>query len=136
MDPPEETLEGIPVGILIVDDHPGNRTALTSILSSSPYRIVEAGSGPEALRKLLDEEFAVLLVDVVMPEMGGLELAERVRERNATLPVLLMSGYAATEIERRGGVPAGAQFLQKPFGPDALLGAVRGAMEREDGKTR
>ena len=73
--------------------------------------------------------FALIVSDVVMPEMGGLELAERVRELDADLPVLLMSGYAATEIERRGGVPEGARFLQKPFGPDALLGAVRTARE-------
>jgi CheY-like chemotaxis protein len=74
------------------------------------------------------EGFSLILSDVVMPEMGGLELAERVRALKPATPVLLMSGYAATEIERRGGVPDGARFLQKPFGPDTMVKAVREAI--------
>ena len=77
----------IPVQILVVDDAPENRTALRAILSSPDYRIVEAGSGAEALLRLLEEDFAVLLTDVVMPEMSGFELAAAIKEREKTAAV-------------------------------------------------
>src|SRR5262245_58490800 len=67
---PETAPTAIPVQILVVDDHPENRTALRAILSSPDYRIVDAGSGAEALLRLLEEDFAVLLIDVVMPDMS------------------------------------------------------------------
>jgi CheY-like chemotaxis protein len=71
--------DDIPIGILLVDDHVQNRLVVKAILNSGNYRFVEAGSGPEALLRLLDEEFALLLLDVVMPEMSGFELAQAIR---------------------------------------------------------
>jgi PAS domain S-box-containing protein len=73
-----------PVSILVVDDQPNNRLALQSILSSPEYRVIEAASGREALQTLLHEEVAVVLLDVVMPEMSGFELAAAIKERLRT----------------------------------------------------
>jgi CheY-like chemotaxis protein len=93
---PETAPAAIPVQILVVDDSPENRTALRAILSSRDYRIVEAGSGAEALLRLLEEDFAVLLLDVVMPDMSGFELAAAIkeRERTAAVPILFLTGQA------------------------------------------
>src|SRR5262245_13771999 len=87
----------IPVSVLVVDDRPQDRNALRAILASPDYRVVEATTGLEALRRLLDDEFAVLLVDVAMPDMSGIELAElvRARERTAVVPIVLMSAHGA-----------------------------------------
>src|SRR5262245_59031486 len=81
---PETAPPAAPVQVLVVDDHPENRTALRAILSSPVYRVVEAGSGAEALLRLLEEDFAVLLIDVVMPDMSGFELAAAIKEREMT----------------------------------------------------
>jgi PAS domain S-box-containing protein len=115
--------------VLLVEDEEPVRALARRVLERAGYVVALAKNGREALALVQAEPkgFALIVSDVVMPEMGGLELAERVRETDPELPVLLMSGYAATEIERRGGVPEGARFLQKPFGPDALLSAVRQA---------
>src|SRR5262245_58951412 len=84
------------VNVLIVDDREANRIALRSILGRPDYHIVEAESGGEALRRLLEDEFAVLLIDVLMPDMNGLELARivRRRERTASVPILFLTAEA------------------------------------------
>src|SRR5438128_327288 len=69
-------------GILLVDDHPENLIALEAILESPGYEMVRAGSGEEALRCVLNREFAVILLDVQMPGMDGFETATLLRERN------------------------------------------------------
>jgi PAS domain S-box-containing protein len=115
------------VAILVVDDHAENRTALRAILAGPQYEIVEAGSGPEALRQLLEEEFAVLLVDVVMPGMNGFELAEAVkrRKRTASLPILFLTAQA-TELELvYKAYQAGAvDYLVKPLVPEMVRAKV------------
>src|SRR5690606_36563732 len=90
----------VPVNILVVDDRLENRVALRALLTEPDYQIVEAASAREALKQLLDVEFAVLLVDVVMPEMSGLELAQliRTRERNSSVPILFLTAVA-TDLE-------------------------------------
>ena len=74
--------------ILVVDDDPGQRSLLESFLTSQGFTIVTAESGEEALDTLASEEFHLLISDVRMPGMSGLELFKTVRASNATLPVL------------------------------------------------
>ena len=124
---PETTPPAIPVPILVADDSPENRTALRAILSSGDYRIVEAGSGAEALLRLLEEDFAVLLIDVVMPGMSGFELAAAIkeRERSAAIPILFLTGQA-TDLDlvykayRIGAV----DYLIKPLVPEMVRAKV------------
>jgi PAS domain S-box-containing protein len=114
-----------PVNVLIVDDHQENRTALRALLSSPDYRIIEAGSGIEALRCLLEEEFAVLLIDVVMPEMNGFELAKAIkeRERTATVPIVFITAYPTASFDN--GYRAGAvDYLVTPLVPDIVRAKV------------
>jgi PAS domain S-box-containing protein len=124
---PERASSPIPVQILVVDDHAENRTALRAILSSPDYRIVEAGSGAEALLRLLEEDFAVLLIDVVMPDMSGFELAAAIKERQRTaaIPIVFLIAEAidvdlAFKAYRVGAV----DYLMKPLVPDMIRAKV------------
>jgi PAS domain S-box-containing protein len=115
------------VSVLLVDDRQENRMALKAILSASDYRLVEASSGAEALRRLLDEEFAVLLVDVVMPEMSGFELASAIkqRERTAAIPILFLTAHA-TEVDLvyKGYQVGAVDYLVKPLNPEMVRAKV------------
>jgi PAS domain S-box-containing protein len=127
MSPPDADAPSAPVSVLVVDDHAANRAAMRAILSTPEYRVVEAASGPEALRRLLAETFAVLLVDVIMPEMSGLELAEavRARERTATLPILFLTGQTPDEATVHRAYQAGAvDYLVKPLVPEIVRAKV------------
>lgn len=116
-----------PINILIVDDRASNRLALRALLTAPGYRLVEAESGPEALRCLLREQFAVLLLDVLMPEMSGFELAAAIRARpqTAAIPILFLTGEA-TEIEQiYTGYQLGAvDYLIKPLVPEMVRAKV------------
>src|SRR5262245_54515351 len=113
------------VNLLVVDDHAENRLALRSILSSAApdYRIVEAESGREALKHLLREDFAVILLDVVMPGMDGFELASLIkqRERARNVPILFLSAIATDMSSTFKGYASGAvDYLVQPLVPDVV----------------
>jgi two-component sensor histidine kinase len=106
------------VNVLVVDDRTENRAALRAMLSEPQYNVVEAGSGPEALRWLLEYEFAALLVDIVMPKMSGFELAEliRKRERTAAVPILFVTAAATdADLVFRGYRAGAVDYLIKPL---------------------
>jgi PAS domain S-box-containing protein len=109
-----------PVNILLVDDREDNLLALNAVLRSSEYRLVSATSGSEALAWLEKEDFAVILLDVQMPGMDGLETARRVRrlERSVNTPIILVTGMFPDEAHIRLGYEVGAvDFVPKPFDP-------------------
>jgi PAS domain S-box-containing protein len=132
MAPNEDTNETGPVNILIVDDHAENRLALKAILSGGPYRIVEAASGPAALLRLLEDEFAVLLLDVVMPDMSGFELARAIREREATatVPIIFVTAEATeASLNIRGYQVGAVDYLVKPLIPEMVRAKVSAFVE-------
>jgi two-component system, cell cycle sensor histidine kinase and response regulator CckA len=116
-----------PETILLAEDEDGVRKYVSSVLRSNGYAVLEAGSGREALvvAERHDGAIHLLLTDVVMPEMGGLELTERFAEERPGVAVLMMSGYAD------GPLPNGRELLVKPFTPRALLGRVREALRTD-----
>jgi signal transduction histidine kinase len=116
--------------ILLVEDEDQVRKLARAFLERRGYRVIEAPSGPEALKTL--EAYAgaidLLLTDMVMPQMNGAALAERVKAMRPEIRVLFMSGYTEGGVEGHG-LPAGeAQFLQKPFAAGALERKVREAL--------
>jgi PAS domain S-box-containing protein len=116
--------------ILLVEDEEGVRNLIERILTSRGYRVVDAPDPLAALELLEHEEHVDLVVtDVVMPGMGGGELAERVRERLPDVRVLFISGYADDEMVRHGVVAGEVPFLQKPFTGSDLLREVRGILD-------
>jgi PAS domain S-box-containing protein len=122
-----EPTRAAPVSVLVVDDQPENRVALKAILGSPDYRILEASSEREALRHLLHEDVAVILLDVVMPEVDGFELASLIkqRERAAAVPIIFLTAQAidSSLIRRAYGVGA-ADYLIKPLLPEMVRAKV------------
>ena len=105
--------------ILIVDDEPEVRTVVAEFLEDFGYHVLQADGGRQALRRLRENPSVRLLItDIRMPEMSGLELADVATERNPHLKVILVSGYfVAQQVHRR--------FLRKPFRMKELEAAVR-----------
>jgi DNA-binding response OmpR family regulator len=116
--------------ILVVEDQAEVREFTATVLESYGYRVLQAEDGDRALTVCADQPVDLLLTDVVMPKMSGVELARRARSSRPELKTLLMSGYSAEVHERRGEDLAGAVFLQKPFSPEALAAKAREALGR------
>jgi PAS domain S-box-containing protein len=113
--------------ILIVDDRVENLVALEAILQPLGHRIVRAGSGQEALRQLLLDEFAVILLDVQMPGLNGFETANliKARERSSYTPIIFLTAISKEEEYVFEGYTAGAvDYMFKPFNPAILRSKV------------
>ena len=103
------------------------RTLACRSLRALGYTVLEVANGNQALRAIMERTQPIHLVvsDVVMPEMGGRELGQRMSLVVPGLPVLYMSGYTGEDVVRRGLLEAGSPFLQKPFSTEALGQKVR-----------
>ena len=120
--------DGVPASILIVDDTPSKLAALAAVVSGMGVDVTSAGSGREALRHVLQHDFAVILLDVKMPEMDGFETASLIqsRARSAHTPIIFITAEAATESERFEGYSNGAvDYIFSPIVPDVLRAKVR-----------
>jgi two-component system cell cycle sensor histidine kinase/response regulator CckA len=116
--------------ILVVEDQTELRGLLRTVLQRSGYSVVEAQDGKFALAAYNKHRNSISLVitDVVMPEMGGVDLGAHLREQSEGLKILYISGYTDTLLPRQS-VPAGAAFLQKPFTPELLARTVRDVLD-------
>jgi signal transduction histidine kinase len=115
------------VDILLVDDHAENLLALEAILEPLGQRLVRAQSGEDALRCLLDREFAVMLLDVQMPGMSGFETARMIksRERTKFIPIIFLTAISKQEDYVFRGYSVGAvDYIFKPFEPEILRSKV------------
>jgi signal transduction histidine kinase len=115
------------VKILLVDDEPGNLTALEACLEGLGQTVVTARSGKDALRCVLDHDFAVILMDVRMPDMSGFETAEliRVRAQSRHIPIIFLTAYDPAEVQLFQGYSLGAvDYLHKPIVPQVLRSKV------------
>jgi len=110
--------------ILIVDDEPGIRHLLQQTLAEEKYKVQTAGSVFEALEKLHDTSFALAIVDLLLPDVDGLQLAEAIRIIDPGTPVILISAYGTPAFEGMASHPAIRHYLHKPFSLDRLLGLV------------
>src|SRR5437660_761418 len=124
---PETVTQCSRTNVLIVDDNPRNRFALEVTLNDLPLNLVQASSGPEALRRLLDEDFALILMDVRMPEMDGFETAELIRQRPRSqhTPIIFLTAFAHDDVQVFKGYSLGAvDYLSKPIVPQVLRSKV------------
>jgi signal transduction histidine kinase len=113
--------------ILAVDDHPENLVALEAILASLGQNLVKATSGMEALRCLLNEDFAVILLDVQMPGMDGFETATLIRQRSRSqyTPIIFLTAINHSDTHVARGYSLGAvDYLFKPIEPEVLISKV------------
>lgn len=115
------------VNILVVDDRPEGLLAVEAVLKSPLYNLVQASSGTEALKYLLNDEFAVILMDVQMPGMNGFETAGiiKTREKSKDIPIIFMSAISQDEQYVYQGYGVGAvDYIMKPFDPYILKSKV------------
>ena len=114
--------------ILIVDDTESNQVAFQSILEGPTHEIIQARDGLEALEFIIDNDFAVILLDIRMPRMGGLETAQniRARKRSRYTPIIFLSAYESTPIDVSKGFVIGGviDYLFSPVDPDVLRNKV------------
>jgi PAS domain S-box-containing protein len=113
--------------ILMVDDRPANLLALEAILDPLEQRLVKVDSGEAALKKILEEDFAVILMDVRMPGMDGLRTIELIkqREQSARIPIILLTAVSIDSSDIAGGYALGAvDFILKPLDPEILRSKV------------
>lgn len=123
--------------ILLVEDAPTVRRLTARILRQQGYTVLEAGNGVNALKLIgaqPDIQFQLLLTDVVMPEMGGQVLVDRLITERPDLQVIFMSGYTDIALSHQGVQLQNPTFLQKPFTPTSLLGKVREVLDKPTGK--
>jgi len=116
--------------ILVIDDEEVIRMLVVEILESAGYEVVDADSAEEALGLLDHDEFDLVVSDVIMPGLSGLELLEAVREHRASLPVVLVTGAGTYETLSQALTRGAAGLVTKPFAHAELQEAVADALER------
>ncbi len=129
--PPPTVLAGfesMSINILIVDDEPANLVVLETVLDDPGYRLIRAASGAQALLALMEEEeFAVLILDVRLPDMTGFELASVIKDRKktSTVPIIFLTAYYDKDSHALEGYGSGAvDYLNKPVSPAVLRSKV------------
>ena len=118
--------------ILLVEDEAAVRTLAANVLREQGYVVLEAANGEEALRLIQEQpetEIHLLLTDVVMPQMGGRELSDRLKTVRPDIKVLFTSGYPDDAIVHHRVLDRGVAFLQKPFTLDTFAGKIREVLE-------
>lgn len=114
--------------LLVVEDEPAVLQLVVRMLRRNGYSVIAAPTGTQALALAAEHDFDMLLTDVVMPEISGLELAERIRQLRPAASILFMSGYSPDLFGGKRDMAEGITLLQKPFTEQALLEGIRTAM--------
>ena len=122
----ERTASDSPATILLVEDEPALRGLMRRILERSGYNVLEAAHGAQALEQceLHDGAIDLVVSDIVMPTMGGREMADRMRVLRPNSQLLFVSGFTDDEMMRQGIVIRGSSYLQKPFSPTSLVAKI------------
>ena len=117
--------------VLLVEDEPIVRVIARKSLERHGYSVIEAENGEEALRlaRGLAGPIHLLLTDLIMPQMGGVILAQEFAKVRALTRVLFCTGYAGSELLQRGGLPPNCGMIEKPFTPDSLARHVREVLD-------
>src|SRR5437868_2475845 len=118
--------------ILIIDDEKAIRKTLSEILSYEGYKIEEAGDGEEGLRKFKEKTFDVVLCDIKMPRIDGIEFLDRVRDINPDVPVIMISGHGTIETAVEAVKKGAYDYISKPPDLNRLLITIRNAMDKNN----
>ncbi len=118
-----------PHKILITDDDRAFRDNLSELLRRKGFLTTKAASGEEALQKLAEERYDVLLVDMVMPGMNGLATITRLRETNKTIKIILITAFATVDSAVEAIKNGADDYIQKPFKTDELIITIKRVLE-------
>ena len=110
--------------ILLAEDDTDMRRFLEKALAKAGYEVVAFDNGLSAYNRLREEPFTLLLTDIVMPEMDGIELARRATALDPDLKVMFITGFAAVALNPNSNAPRDAKVLSKPFHLKDLVGEV------------
>jgi len=119
--------------VLLAEDEAMIRELISTYLTNLGFTVHESANGQESLemaRKFGPEKFSLLITDIVMPEMGGMELAAALRQENSDLRVLFISGYTDDVVQLDDEAKSRSSFLKKPFNFDALRDRVEALLDR------
>jgi DNA-binding NtrC family response regulator len=116
--------------ILIIDDEKAIRKTLTEILSFEGYKLEEAADGEEGLRKYREKTYDVVLCDIKIPKIDGIDFLQKAEEINADVPIIMISGHGNIETAVEAVKKGAYDFIQKPPDLNRLLITIRNAMER------
>jgi DNA-binding NtrC family response regulator len=116
--------------VLVVDDDPQIITALGECLNNFNYDMKVATNGAEALLKAADPELSLVMLDVNLPDASGLELLNKIKEKNANLPVIIMTGFVSTEAAIEAMKQGAYEFVTKPFNLDKISTLVNRVMKK------
>lgn len=117
--------------ILVIDDDSVLRQTVTAALEAEGYAVAEAANGREGLDKALKGGFDLVVLDVVMPELSGLEVCRKLREAGRQVPLIVCSGKKKKEVDKVLGLELGGDdYLTKPFGTDELIARVHAVLRR------
>ena len=118
------------VSILIIDDEKAIRKTLSEILSYEGYKTEEAGDGEEGLKKFKERAYDVVLCDIKMPKMDGIEFLEKAREANPDVPIIMISGHGTIETAVEAVKKGAYDFISKPPDLNRLLITIRNALDK------
>ncbi|HLY70367.1 MAG TPA: sigma-54 dependent transcriptional regulator [Puia sp.] len=116
--------------ILIIDDEKAIRKTLSEILSYEGYKIDEAGDGEEGLKKFKEVEYDVVLCDIKMPKIDGIEFLEKAKEMNHDVPIIMISGHGTIETAVEAVRKGAYDYISKPPDLNRLLITIRNAMDK------
>ncbi len=111
--------------ILVVDDEPGMRKSLAMMLRREQYQVTETGSVAEAVGRLKGEGYDLVIADLMMEPLSGLDLLALVRRYRATCPVIIMTAFGTPEARSEAAALGAVDFVEKPLHAPQLLGRVR-----------
>jgi len=119
--------------ILVVDDEVMVRVMLRKILIKEGYKVLSARDGERAIKKIENEEFDLVLLDLKMPGIDGMETLEKIRKINKNIPVILISGYLTNEKVERATKLGISDYIEKPFNlHEVELKTRRALIKRND----
>ena len=122
--------------VLIVDDEERFRNTMCKLLTVRGVDAQTAGSGPEALEVLKSGSYDVLILDVRMPEMSGVEVLSEIRRINPEIEVIIMTGYASVDTAKKIMGLGAYDYMLKPYDTEELMEKIEAAFDRKVGRKR
>lgn len=117
--------------ILVIDDEDIVRTSCSRALVPEGYEVKAAKNGLEGLKMISDEKFDLVLTDLKMPDMDGIEVLKRIKEEWPEIEVIIITGYQTVDTAVKSIKLGAFDYIEKPFTPDALVAAVAKALNRK-----